>query len=157
FERGPHRDQLDHLAFGFAHHVDAAARNRAHEAFAFELRHGLAHRRPADAEILRQAPFVEPDLSAAAIDVHRGDRVLERRVGLPLETRRAGQRTNRDLRRQVWCAGLAPDRAQEGGTRTHVVYIIPESMAGKGPPKPPTALLPAPLAPRGEPAACPRG
>ena len=70
FERGPGRDQFNHLAPALAHHIHAAARLRPHEPFAFELRHGLAHRRAAYAELLRQAPFVEPDLCAAAIDVH---------------------------------------------------------------------------------------
>ena len=47
---------------GLAHHIDAAARHRAHEAFALELRHRLAHRRAADAEILRELALVEPDV-----------------------------------------------------------------------------------------------
>ena len=92
FERRPGGDQLDHLAPGLAHDIDAAARHRAHEALALELRHRLAHRRAADAEILRQAALVEPDLGAAAIDVHGGDGVLERGIGLALEICRARQR-----------------------------------------------------------------
>ncbi len=79
-----------------AHHVDAAPRLGAHEALALELRHRLAHRRAADAEIGREPPLVEPDLGAAAIDVHGGDGVLQRRVGLLLETRRAGERIDGD-------------------------------------------------------------
>ena len=65
-ERGPGGDHLDHLLLGLAHHIDAAARHRAHEALALELRHRLAHRRAADAEILRELALVEPDLAAAA-------------------------------------------------------------------------------------------
>jgi len=53
FERRPGGDHLDHLALRLAHNIDAAARHRANEAFALELRHGLAHGRAADAEILR--------------------------------------------------------------------------------------------------------
>ena len=62
FERRPGGDHLDHLALGLAHHIDAAARHRAHEALALELRHRLAHRRAADAEILRELALVEPDV-----------------------------------------------------------------------------------------------
>ena len=47
---------------GLAHHIDAAARHRAHEALALELRHRLAHRRAADAEVLRELALVEPDV-----------------------------------------------------------------------------------------------
>ena len=46
---------------GLAHHIDAAPGHRAHEPFALQLRHRLAHRRTADAEVLRQAALVEPD------------------------------------------------------------------------------------------------
>ena len=77
FERRPGGDHLDHFGPGLAHDIDAAARHRAHEAFALELRHRLAHRRAADAEILRELALVEADVLAAAIDVHRHDDVLQ--------------------------------------------------------------------------------
>src|SRR4029077_10650308 len=56
------------------------------------------------AELVRQAALVEPDLGAAPINVHRGDGVLERGIGLPLEARWAGTRVDskggrRQLRR----------------------------------------------------------
>jgi hypothetical protein len=70
FQRRPGGDQLDDLALGLAHHIDAAPRHRADETLALELRHGLAHRRPADAELVRQAALVEPDLGAASVNVH---------------------------------------------------------------------------------------
>jgi hypothetical protein len=66
-------DHLDHLALGLAHDVDAAARHRAHEALALELRHGLAHGRAGDTEFLRQLALVEPDFGARAINVHGHD------------------------------------------------------------------------------------
>ena len=103
FERRPGGDHLDHLAPGLAHHIDAAARHRAHEALALELRHGLAHRRAADAEILRQPALVEPDVGAAAVDVHRDDDVLQRRIGLVLEARWIADRIDRHVPRHRAC------------------------------------------------------
>ena len=100
FERRPGGDHLDHLALGLAHDVDAAARHRAHETLALELRHGLAHRRAADAEIERQLALVEPDVGTAAIDVHRHDDVLQRRIGLALEAGRGVDRLDRDARQR---------------------------------------------------------
>src|ERR1700757_4612069 len=55
----PGGDHLDHFPLGLAYHVDAATRNRPHKALTLELRHGLAHRGAADAEILGQPAFVE--------------------------------------------------------------------------------------------------
>src|SRR5262249_62214363 len=78
FERGPGGDQLDDLALGFAHHIDAAARHRADKALALELRHGLAHWRAADAELFSKAAFVKADFIAAAVDVHANDRRFQR-------------------------------------------------------------------------------
>ena len=101
-KRRPGGDHLDHLALGLAHHIDAAARHRAHEAFALELRHRLTHRRAADAEVVRQLALVKADVVAAAIDVHRHDGVLQRGVGLVLEARGdvdGGQRRLRCRRR----------------------------------------------------------
>jgi len=68
-----HSDHVDHLALGLAHHINAAARHRPHKAFAFELRHRLTHWRSADAEIARELALVEPDVGAAAVDIHRHD------------------------------------------------------------------------------------
>src|SRR5262249_39719392 len=81
-----------HLALGLADDVNPAPRNRAHETFALELGHGFAHGRAADAEIRSEPPLVEPDVGAAAVDVHGHDRVFERGVGAGLEAVRAGDR-----------------------------------------------------------------
>ena len=54
---------------------------------ALELRHRFAHRRAADAEVLSELALVEPDVVPVAIDVHRHDGVLQRRIGLVLEAR----------------------------------------------------------------------
>src|SRR6185312_3773321 len=86
---------LDHLSLGLARDVDAAARHRTHETLALELRHRLAHRGAADAELLRELALVEPDVIAAAIDVHRHDDVLQRLVGLVLEAERGVDRLDR--------------------------------------------------------------
>src|SRR5215510_10285718 len=91
-ERRPGGDHLDHLALGLAHHIDAAPGHRAHEAFALELRHRLAHRRAADAEVLSEAALVEAHLGALPVDIERDDDVLERRIGPALEARRAYHR-----------------------------------------------------------------
>jgi hypothetical protein len=56
------------------------------------LRHGLAHRRAADAEILRQRALIEPDFGAAAVHVHADDDAFERRIGLVLEVERGVDR-----------------------------------------------------------------
>ena len=125
FQRRPGGDQLDHLALGLAHHVDAAPRHRAHETLALELRHGLAHRRAADAELVRQPALVEPDLGAAAIDVHRGDGVLQRRIGLALEACRTGERIDGKPRRRQLCRARGSLGApQYGETRTHRWHTI---------------------------------
>src|SRR5262249_14201905 len=79
---------------------DAAARHRSHETFALELRHCLAHRRTADAEVLREFAFVQPDVVAAAIDIHRHDRVFQGRVRLVFETRRNIDWLQRGARRE---------------------------------------------------------
>ena len=100
FQRRPGGDHFDHLALRLAHHVDAAAWHRAHKALAFELGHRLTHRRAADAEVLRQFSLVQPDLVAIAIDVHRHDRVLQRRIGLLLEAWRDVDRLQRRVRRE---------------------------------------------------------
>src|SRR5664279_4986930 len=100
FQRRPGGDHLDHLALGLAHHIDTATRHRAHEAFAFELRHRLAHRRAADAEVVRQLALVEADVVAAAVDVHRHDGVLQGGVGLVLEAWGVVDGPKRRLRRR---------------------------------------------------------
>src|ERR1035437_5093183 len=100
FQRRPGGDHLDHLALGLAHYIDTAARHRAHEAFAFELRHRLAHRRATDAEVVRQLALVEADVVAAAVDVHRYDGVLQGGVGLVLEARGVVDGPKRRLRRR---------------------------------------------------------
>src|SRR5689334_4592882 len=89
FERGPGGDHLDHLAFGFSHHIDAATGYRAYKALAFELGHRFANRRPANSEILRKFPLIQPDVVAISIDIHRHDRVFQRGISLVLETWRA--------------------------------------------------------------------
>ena len=125
FERRPGGDQFDHFAPGLAHHIDAAARHRADKAFALELRHRLAHRRAADTEILRQAALVEPDLGAAAIDIHRSDRALERDVRLALKICRAGQRVDGWLRPgRAGGTAVRVIAAHYGKARTHVWYTL---------------------------------
>src|SRR6516165_2833992 len=91
-ERRPGGDHLDHLALGLAHDVNAAARNGADEPLALKLRHGFAHRGAAYTEIGREAPLVEADIRAVAIDIHCHDRVFERGVGAALETFRSCDR-----------------------------------------------------------------
>src|SRR5262249_20662081 len=59
------------------------------KALTFELRHGLAHRRAADAQLLGQAAFVEPDFVATAIDVHADDDGFQRGIGFVFEAERS--------------------------------------------------------------------
>src|SRR5262249_55059125 len=61
--------------------IDAAARPGADKALLFEQAHRLADRGAADPEVLRQPPFVEPDLARMVVDVDRGDRPLQRGIG----------------------------------------------------------------------------
>ena len=88
----------------------AQAGHRTDETLAFELRHRLSHGRPTDAEVLRQLALVEPDFIPIAVDVHRDDRVLQRRVGLLLEADAGLDRLERRMR-----ADAAPYRG--GSTR----------------------------------------
>ena len=62
--------------------ISAAPRHRADEAFLLQHRQRLADRRAAHAEVLRKLAFVEPDLERVAVDVHLGDRALDRLAGL---------------------------------------------------------------------------
>src|SRR5262249_60611153 len=66
-------NELDHFLLGLAHHVDAAARHRAHEPFALELRHRFAHRRAADAGVLGELPLVQPHFGRLVIRIGRHD------------------------------------------------------------------------------------
>src|SRR5262249_1203584 len=75
-----------------AHDVNSPARHRAHKALTFQLRHGLAHRRAADAQLLGQAAFVEPDFVVTAIDVHADDDGFERGIGFVFEAERSVDR-----------------------------------------------------------------
>jgi len=84
-ERGPGSDHLDHFLLGLADHVDAAARDRADEALALELGHGLADGGAGDAEILRELSLIEADVGARAIDARRYDDVAQGLIGLVLE------------------------------------------------------------------------
>src|SRR5262249_614240 len=115
-QRRPGGDQLDHLLLGLAHDVDAAARHRAHEPLAFELRHRLAHRRAADAEIARELAVVEPHLDRLLVDVERQDHALERRIGAVREGGGVLERRNRD-------PGFGLRRAAAGRKRSHSGYI----------------------------------
>ena len=134
FQRRPGGDHLDHLAPGLAHDVDAAARHRAHEALALELRHRLAHRRAADAEVLRELALVEPDVGAAAVDVHRHDDVLQRGVGLVLEAEGGVDRLDRQPRRVSASArGRGGDGVTQGTEVGHLEYNIPRDPAGATP------------------------
>ena len=85
FERRHDRDHLDDLALRLAHDEDAAARAGADKAFLLEQGHRLADRRAADPEPLREPPLVEPDLLRMVVDVHRGDRPLQRGIGFLAE------------------------------------------------------------------------
>src|SRR5262249_6177938 len=164
FERGPGGDHLDHLALGFADDVNPAPRNRAHETFALELGHGFAHRRTADAELRSEPPLVEPDVGAAAVDVHGHDRVFERGVGAGLEAVRAGDRL--DARRYRGTRGVGRRWARDAdgtgvtSTLTHGWYTIfhgldqcnrrvfPPPIQHSRKVGPPAAIpLPAPLTP----------
>src|SRR6185437_13568353 len=132
-ERGPGGDHLDRFMLRLAHDVDAAARHRAHKALALELRHGFAHRRSADAEILRQLALIEPDLIAAAIDIHRHNGVLQGGVSLLLEAfggvdRREHRMRGRGLRPRRRVAADT-DGSIGGGSdaATHDWYTICQS------------------------------
>ena len=81
FERRHDRDHFDDLALGLAYDIDAAARQGADKAFLLQQGHRLADRRAADPEPVRESPLVEPDLLRVAVDVHRGDRPLQRGIG----------------------------------------------------------------------------
>src|SRR5262249_28448610 len=111
-----------------AHDVDAAARHRAHKTFALELGHGFAHRRAANAEILRQLALVKADVIAAAVDVHCHDCVLQRGVGFVLEARRHMDGCERGMRRQRCARGSTTARnANATGvtvSATHDWYTI---------------------------------
>ncbi len=80
FQRRPGVDHADDLALVLLDDEHAAPRFRTDEAFLLQNRQGLAHGRPADAEILRQLPLVQPHLVRTPIDVHVGDGGLERFV-----------------------------------------------------------------------------
>src|SRR5207247_10627199 len=75
------RVHLYDLALGLAHDKDAATRAGADKAFLFEQGHRLADRRAAHPEPLREPPLVEPDLLRVVVNVHRGDRPLQRGIG----------------------------------------------------------------------------
>ena len=111
FERGPGRDHLDHFAPGLANDVNAAAGDGADKALALELRHRFAHRGAAHAEVGSEAPFVEPDIGAAAIDIHGRDGIAQRGVGAALEAFRVGNRGKTGR----W-SGLRYPRRGSGGT-----------------------------------------
>ncbi len=100
FDRGPDGDHLDHLALRLAHHMDAAARDRVHEAFLLQDRQGFADRRPRDTKVLRKLAFVQADLTRMAVDVHVGDGALDRFAGAPAKTQADVQRLNS----QPWLA-----------------------------------------------------
>src|SRR5207247_1913211 len=85
FERRHDRDHLDDLTLRLAHDEDAAARKGADKAFLLEQGHRLADWRTADPEPLREPPLVEPDLLRVVVDVHRGDRPLQRGIGFLAE------------------------------------------------------------------------
>src|SRR5262245_20416530 len=143
-ERGPGGDHFDHLALGLADDVNSAARHRAYKAFALELSHGFAHRRAADPEIQSEPPLVEPDIGAAAIDVH-GD--LEGGIGAGLEAVRAGERLEAGGHRRP--RGIRrcprPNTGSTGGATvgTHLWYTIcqtPSSCNREFPPEAPLAV-----------------
>src|SRR3546814_15372886 len=68
-QRRPDIDHLDDLGLRLAHHEDAAPRHAAHEALLLEQRDGLADRRAAYAEILRELALVQPNLDLVAVGV----------------------------------------------------------------------------------------
>ncbi len=85
FERCHDCDHLDNLALCLAHDKDAAARPGPDKAFLLEQGHRLADRRAAYPKPRREPPLVEPDLLRVAVDVHRGDRPLQRGIGFLAE------------------------------------------------------------------------
>ena len=98
-DRRPDGDHLDHLALGLAHHDHAAPRHRADEPLLLQHRQRLADRRAADAEVLRQLPFVQADLAGMAVDVHFGDGALDRVAGLLAQADADLQRLDLQARR----------------------------------------------------------
>src|SRR6185436_18975746 len=124
FQRSPGGDHLDHLDLRLAHDIDAAPWHGADETFALELRHRLAHRGAADAEVLGELALVETDVLTAAIDVHRHDDVLQRNVGLVLEAERGVDRLDGKPRRgfQLVCPAGG---ATHGTVFGHLEYNIP--------------------------------
>src|SRR6185437_962171 len=106
------------------------------------LRHRLTHRRAADAEILRQLALVEPDLVTAMVDVHRHDGVLQRGVGLLLETRAGIDR----LQCRVRATCIRPGRcAITGLTVAAAVIAISDAHAGIQYASGPSASNPPPI------------
>src|SRR6185437_2464464 len=98
----------------------------------------------ADAEILRELALIEPDVAAAAIDIHRHDGVFQRQVSLVLEARRGFDRLNGRLRprgRTDRQGSVARMQSGTGGRRiglTHDWYTIfhaPSTRNNKGPPR----------------------
>ena len=122
FQRRPGGDQFDHFLLGLAHDIDAAPRHRAHETLALELGHCFAHRRPADAEILRKLALVEPDVGAAAVDVHRHDDVLQRGIGLVLEAERGVDRLDGEPMRLALRAARAGCRRPRNFGRVRIHF-----------------------------------
>src|SRR5262249_26653153 len=94
FERGPAGDHPHPPPLRLAPHVAPPPRHRADKSFALELRHGLATRRAADAEVDRQFAFVEADFAGGAVNVHGRDRVFQRGVGTALEALDGRDRLN---------------------------------------------------------------
>ena len=116
-ERRPHLDHLDDLLFRLAHDEDAAAGDRAQQAFLLEQRHRLADRRAAHAQRHRQLPLVEAHLAGVRIDIGVDDRLLERRVRLVAEAHVGVERLQHQRHRRG-------GRSQGGGHGGHILRQI---------------------------------
>ena len=89
--------------------ISAAARHGAHKALLLQHRQRLAYRRAAHAEVLRKLAFIQPDLQRMAVDVHLGDRALDRLAGLLAQP---------DAKRDRFGGGFVQTSLPEPGTPT---------------------------------------
>jgi hypothetical protein len=84
-KRRPDGNHVEDFLLRLAPDIDAAPRLYPHEAFLVEAHQGLAQRRAADAELFRQAAFVEAEFRVVVVDVHGGDGGLQLVVNPGLE------------------------------------------------------------------------
>ena len=137
-DRGPDRDHLDDFALRLAHHEDAAARDGADETFLFQHRQRLPDRGAADAEVLAQLAFVEPDFVRLAVNIHphdrRPDRLARLRAQADADVQRRDRQFSGGLRRLgESCPGQRPRGGIASGCDPWAVLWILYTSAVKPP------------------------